>query len=81
VWVRPLRGPGKTYPEAALFVPGVAALRQHDRLLLPRSLYEIGMDADVWHPPRQYTITFGQCLEHTPSFDLIAFTVFADEQP
>ncbi|MBW8457671.1 MAG: hypothetical protein K0M58_04400 [Thiobacillus sp.] len=81
VWVRPLRGHSKTNPEAALFIPGVPALKQHDRLLLPRQLYGIGMDADVWHPPRQYTITFGRCLEHTPSFDLIAFTVLADEQP
>lgn len=81
VWVRPLRGHSKTNPEAALFVPGVAALRQHDRLLLPRPLYEIGMDADVWHPPHQYTLTFGRRLERTPSFDMIAFTIFADEQP
>lgn len=80
VWVRPLRG-RKTNPEAALFIPGVPALKQHDRLLLPRQLYGIGIDAEVWHPPRQYTLTFGRCLEHTPSFDLIAFTVIADEQP
>ena len=32
-------------------------------------------------PPHQYTLTFGRRLEHTPSFDLIDFTVFADEQP
>ena len=81
VWVRLLRGHGKTNPEAALFIPGVPALKQHDRLLLPRQLYGIGIDAEVWHPPHQYTLTFGQCLEHTPSFDLIAFTVLADEQP
>ncbi|MDP2110848.1 MAG: hypothetical protein Q8N54_08740 [Sulfurimicrobium sp.] len=81
VWVRLLRGHRKTNPEAALFIPGLPALKQNDRLLLPRHLYEIGMDADVWHPPHQYTLTFGRCLEHTPSFDLIAFTVFADEQP
>jgi hypothetical protein len=37
------------------------------------------MDADVWHPPHQYTLTFGRCLAHTPSFDLIDFTIFADE--
>ena len=81
VWVRPLRGHGKANPEAALFVPGLAALKQNDRLLLPRHLYGIGMDAEVWHPPHQYTLTFGRRLEHTPSFDLIDFTIFADEQP
>ncbi|MHB1187580.1 hypothetical protein [Thiobacillus sp.] len=79
VWVRPLRGHRMACPEAALFVPGLAALQQKDRLLLPRYLYQIGMDADVWHPPHQYTLTFGRRLEHTPSFDLIDFTVFADE--
>ena len=79
VWVRPLRGHSKTNPEAALFVPGVAALRQPDRLLLPSHLYGIGIDAEVWHPPHQYTLTFGRRLEHTPSFDLIDFTLLADE--
>jgi hypothetical protein len=79
VWVRPLRGHRMASPEAALFVPGLAALQQKDRLLLPRYLYQIGMDADVWHPPHQYTLTFGRCLAHTPSFDLIDFTIFADE--
>ncbi len=79
VWVRPLRGHRKASPEAALFVPGLPALQQQDRLLLPRYLYQIGMDADVWHPPHQYTLTFGRCLENTPSFDLIDFTIFADE--
>jgi hypothetical protein len=81
VWVRPLRGPYRTNPEAALFVPGLAALKRHDRLLLPRDVYQIGMDAEVVHPPHQYTLTFGRLLEHTPSFDLIDFTLFADEQP
>lgn len=81
VWVRLLRGHNKTNPEAALFVPGLPALKQNDRLLLPRHLYGIGMDAEVWHPPHQYTLTFGRRLEHTPSFDLIDFTIFADEQP
>lgn len=81
VWVRPLRGPRKARPESALFVPGLTALKQNDRLLLPRQLYQIGMDAEVSHPPHQYTLTFGSCIEHTPSFDLIDFTVFADEQP
>jgi hypothetical protein len=79
VWVRPLRGHRQAGPESALFVPGLAALQQKDRLLLPRYLYQIGMDADVWHPPHQYTLTFGRCLAHTPSFDLIDFTIFADE--
>jgi hypothetical protein len=75
VWVRPLRGLRKT-TEPALFVPGMAALKQSDRLLLPRHVYGPGMDAEVWHDPRQYTLTFGRRLEHTPSFDLIDFTVF-----
>jgi len=79
VWVRPLRGHRMACPETALLVPGLAALQQKDRLLLPRYLYQIGMDADVWHPPHEYTLTFGRCLEHTPGFDLIDFTVFADE--
>ena len=79
VWVQPLRGRRKASPEPALFVPGLAALQQKDRLLLPRYVYQIGMDADVWHPPHQYTLTFGRCLEQTPSFDLIDFTIFADE--
>jgi len=79
VWVRPLRGHRKASAEAALFVPGLAALQQKDRLLLPRYLYQIGMDADVWQPPHQYTLTFGRCLENTPSFDLIDFTLIADE--
>jgi len=39
------------------------------------------MDADVLHPPHQYTLTFGRRLAHTPSFDLIDFTVIEDEQP
>jgi cyclic-di-GMP-binding protein len=76
VWVRPLRG-GKT-PEPALFVPGLPALKQNDRLLLPRHLYQIGMDAEVWHTSHLYTLTFGRRFEHTQSFDLIDFTVFAD---
>jgi hypothetical protein len=79
VWVQPLRGHRKASPEAALFVPGLAALQQNDRLLLPRHLYQIGMDANVTHPPHRYTLTFGRCLEQTPSFDLIDFTIFADE--
>jgi hypothetical protein len=81
VWVRPLRGPHRTSPQAALFVPGLAALKQPDRLLLPRHVYEIGMDAEVSHPPHRYTLSFGRSLEQTPSFELIDFTLFADEQP
>ncbi|MCL5059118.1 MAG: hypothetical protein M1449_00410 [Candidatus Thermoplasmatota archaeon] len=79
VWVQPLRGHRKASPEPALFVPGLAALQQKDRLLLPRHLYQIGMDADVRHPPHQYTLTFGRRIEQTPSYDLIDFTIFADE--
>ena len=75
VWVRRLRGLRKA-TEPALFVPGLAALKQPDRLLLPRHVYEPGMDAEIWHDPRQYTLTFGRRLEHTPSFDLIDFTLF-----
>ena len=78
IWVRPLRGHRMASPEAVLFVPGLAALQQKDRLMMPRYLYQIGMDADVWHPPREYTLTFGRCLEHTPSFDLIDFTIFEE---
>lgn len=37
------------------------------------------MDAEVWHTPQQYTLAFGRRLERTPSFDLIDFTVIADE--
>ena len=81
VWVRPLRGHPKANPEPALFLPGLPALKQDDRLLLPRHLYQTGMDAEVQHAPHQYTLSFGRLLEHTPGFDLIDFTVFADEQP
>jgi hypothetical protein len=79
VWVRPLRGHRTASPEPALFVPGLDTLKQDDRLLLPRHLYQIGMDAEVWHAPHRYTLTFGRRLEHTPAFDLIDFTIFADE--
>jgi len=75
-WVRPLRG-GKL-AEPALFVPGLAALRQNDRLLLPHHLYQVGMDAEVVHAHHRYMLTFGRRFEHTPSFDLIDFTIFAD---
>ena len=79
VWVQPLRGRRKTAPEPALFVPGMATLQQKDRLLLPRHLYHIGMDADVWHAPHQHTLTFGRRVEQTPSFDLIEYSIFSDE--
>ena len=75
-WVRPLRGGHLAEP--ALFVPGLAALKQHDRLLIPRHLYQIGMDAEVHHAHHRYMLTFGRRFEHTPSFDLIDFTIFAD---
>lgn len=79
VWVRPLRGHRKASPEPGLFVPGLPALRQPDRLLLPSHVYQIGMDAEVWHTPKQYTITFGRRAEFTPSFDLIDFTALTAE--
>lgn len=79
VWVRPLRGRRKGSPEPALFIPGLTGLKQPDRLLLPRYIYQSGMDAEIWHPPRQYLLTFGRRLEHTSSFDLIDFTAFAGE--
>jgi len=79
VWVRPLRGHRKSSPEPALFLSGLTALKQTDRLLLPRHLYAAGMDAEVLHTPRQYTLSFGRLLEHTPGFDLIDFTLIADE--
>jgi hypothetical protein len=75
-WVRLLRG-GKLV-EPALFVPGLAALGQNDRLLLPHHLYQVGMDAEVLHEHHRYMLTFGKRFEHTPSFDLIDFTIFAD---
>lgn len=80
VWVRTLRGHRKAVPQPALLIPRVPALEQADRLLLPRHLYEAGMDAELWHSPYQYTLTFGRRLEHTSSFDLIDFTIFAREQ-
>jgi len=75
VWVRPLRSHRKASPEPGLFVPGVSALKQPDRLLLPSHIYQTGMDAEVWHTPQQYTVKFDRRAEFTPSFDLINFTV------
>jgi len=78
-WVRPLRGHLKGRPEPALYVPGSSALMQPDRLMLPRYLFQAGMDAEVWRPHHQTTLSFGRRLEHTASFDLIDFTVIANE--
>lgn len=79
VWVRPLRGHRKSSPEPALLIPGSAALKQPERLLLPRQLYQTGMDAEVLHRHHQTTLAFGRRIEHTPGFDLIDFTVIAQE--
>jgi hypothetical protein len=82
VWVRTLTGRHTANPEPALFVPGLPALKQPDRLLLPRPLYQSGMDAEVWRTLQQrHNLTFGRRLAHTPSFDLIDFTLFANESP
>jgi hypothetical protein len=75
-WVRPMRG-GKL-AEPALFIPGLAALGQKDRLLLPHQLYQAGMDAEVHHGDHCYLLKFGRRFKHTPNFDLIDFTIFAD---
>jgi hypothetical protein len=79
VWVRPLRGHRSANPEPALFIPGLPALKQPDRLLLSRQFFQAGMDAEVWHPHQHTTLAFGRRVEHTPSFDLIDFTVIAQE--
>ncbi len=79
VWVRPLRGHRSTNPEPALFIPGLPALKQPDRLLLSRQVFQPGMDAEVWHPHQHTTLAFGRRVQHTPSFDLIEFTVIANE--
>lgn len=76
VWVRPLRGHCK-HPEPALFVPGLSALKQPDRLLLPRYVYTAGMDAEIWQAARQTLLSFGRRHAHTPHFDLVDFTPFA----
>lgn len=76
VWVRPMRG-HRTRPEPALFVPGLRALKQPDRLLLPRFLYAAGMDAEIVRADCLHTLSFGQRHAHTPSFDLIDFTLLA----
>lgn len=76
VWIRPMRG-HRTQPEPALFVPGLRALKQPDRLLLPRFLYAAGMDAEIARADRLHTLSFGRRHAHTPSFDLIDFTLLA----
>ncbi len=79
VWVRPFRGHRSAHPEPALFLPGLTALQQPDRLLLPRNLYQAGMDAEVWDSQRHITLAFGRQVKHTPGFDLIDFTLIAQE--
>ena len=76
ILVRPFRGHRNASPEPALFIPGFSTLHQQDRLLLPRHVYQGGMDAEVWHSDRQNNITFGRVLEQTGGFDLIEFSVF-----
>lgn len=80
VWVRPLRGHRATMAETGLFVPGVAALKQADRLMLPRHLYQLGIEAEVTHGDRTYLVVFGKRTDPTPGFDLIDFTVFEDDE-
>ncbi|MEW6415252.1 MAG: hypothetical protein AB1482_08360 [Pseudomonadota bacterium] len=76
VWVRPLRGHRATRAEAALFVPGIAAMQQADRLMLPRHLYQLGIEAEVTHGTRSYDVVFGKRIDPTPGFDLIDFSIF-----
>ncbi|MEW5966817.1 MAG: hypothetical protein AB1720_07470 [Pseudomonadota bacterium] len=78
VWVRPLQGHRASQTEAALFVPGVAAMQQADRLMLPRHVYQLGIEAEVTHGPHRYLIVFGKRLDPTPSFDLIDFSIFEE---
>lgn len=78
VWVRPLRGHRATAAETGLFVPGVAALKQADRLMLPRHLYQLGIEAEVTHGDRTYLVVFGKRTDPTPGFDLVDFTIFQD---
>lgn len=80
LWLRALNGK-RSRTEPALLLPGLPALKQPDRLLLPRRVYHVGMDADVWEDARRYTLTFGRLLEQTPSFDLVDFTLFEEAQP
>lgn len=80
LWLRALDGK-RARTEPALLLPGLPALKQPDRLLLPRRVYHAGMDADVWEEARRYALTFGRLLEQTPSFDLVDFTLFEEAQP
>ncbi len=80
-WVHTLRGHRKDHPEPALFLPGLPALKQPDRLLLPRDLHHHGIEADVWQPPRQFTVSFGRRIEQTACFDLTEFSVLAPSSP
>lgn len=80
VWVRPLWGHASGSAHTALFVPGIAALKQPDRLLLPRHLYQLGVEAEVIHGGRTYLVAFGKRTDPTPGFDLIEFTIFKDTE-
>jgi hypothetical protein len=75
VRVRPLHGPRSPGAEPALYIPGNGKLHQQDRLLLPRHLYEAGLNAQVLHADRQNDVIFGRLLEQTGGFDLIEFSV------
>ncbi len=75
VWVRPLKGRRKAGPEPGLFIPGAPTLKRPDRLLLPSRVYQKGMQAEVLHASRLYTVAFVRRAELTPSFDLIDFTL------
>ena len=77
-WVQTMRGRSKGKQEPALLIPEIPALQQAARLLLPRPLYRRGMDAALnSHATTPVMLTFGQCHEHTHSFDLIDFTPFS----
>lgn len=80
LWLRALSGK-RARTEPALLLPGLPALKQPDRLLLPRRVYHAGMDAGVCDAARRYTLTFGRLLEQTPSFDLVDFTLFEEARP
>ena len=77
VWVRPLKGRRKASSEPGLFVPGIPALGQAARLLLPSHLYQAGMEAEVRHRHRQEQVALGRRAEFSASFDLISFTVLS----
>ena len=56
--------------------PTPEAMQQADRLMLPRHLYQLGIEAEVTHGPRSYDIVFGKRIDPTPGFDLIDFSIF-----